>query len=1560
MAQVSSIEDYRQQKTGQPVKSVIERLLADARLRLVETGTRNRLVHTPRGGKRTRSLPIIGAEADRLFEAISRPGRTLRFQPADVYAELEGSADNSIVALKQGGAGAFLRTSLAEEPLAKRLLTIFRDAKTAEEEQGINILFLAIGFLRWYEDDKSEVLREAPLVLLPVSLIRDPRRSTFELTIRDEDIATNQAIQERLRTDFGIGMPGLPETDEWRPTEYFAAVQEAIAIKPRWSIDPNGVELGFYSFSKLLMIRDLEPAAWGNKPVVDHPLLRALLSEGFREEPLAIAQDAKLDTLYKPADLVQVVDADSSQTIVIETVRAGRNLVVQGPPGTGKSQTITNMIASAVHDGKTVLFVAEKMAALDVVHARLRRAGLGPVCLELHSRGANKRAVLAEVESTLEHHAVEPDTKAEADRLTELRNTLNGVDARMHAPVGETGLTPFQALSRLVSATEAGIESYSALLADAAKWSAAGYGSVVEAAARLSEITAKSGPCFRHPFYGVEATQLQPLELARLMEPLAALAEAAIALAQWAETIALHLGIATEITLEACATLLAILRTIEALPASAAEVAQALPKQNILQIVAAAKSGLALNGLRAGLADTFVDAAWEIQAASLRLSLTSGLSFFGRFGGKYRNASKTLGSMLKIPLPKKAHARIELADRLIELAKFRAEVAAEDRAMGTMLPLHWRGEKTDFSMLHAAAVAVHDLSTQAHKPHIEYAIEIAKQDLAKDHIDAVVRLVERLNLAADAVFPILRIDLSKAFQTTARERVPLRSLAAKAYLWRNNAERYDEWRRLAAADARLRNLSGAVLADALANGAVHPDLSESVLECTFAEAVWSKARAAAPELQDFYGPRHDAIAAEFRALEAKRRVTNAKIIQGRHAANMPRGNFGAMNVIRSQVKLKRGHMPIRKLFKAAGETLQRIKPVLLMSPISVAQFLPPGSVEFDLLLIDEASQVRPEDALGLVARAKQIVVVGDNKQLPPTSFFDRIMADDEDDDESDEETSAALGGAARATDLESILALCEARGLNSAMLRWHYRSRHPSLIEVSNAEFYKHLIMPPAPSAERLTEGLMLRRIAGAYDRGGKRINLIEAEAIANEVARHARKSPQLSLGVVTFSTAQRDAVGDLLDIKRRTDDALDAFLREGKGEDVFVKNLENVQGDERDVILVSVGYGPRTAGARLDSMGFGPISGEGGERRLNVLFTRARSRCEIFCSFAAGDIDPDRAKGEGARILKRFLQYAETGILEEQVSTSEDADSPFEETVAAAMESLGYKVDKQVGSAGFKIDLAVRHPDQPGRYMLAVECDGATYHRALWARERDRLRQEILENLGWRFHRIWSTDWFYRRGEALQNLKLALEEAKAENPVSRQTQTSKTPDQDPVPPPTRRQPSLPIGPQIPAYKLASCATPRNIEPHQVKVDVMASITRHIVEVEGPIHADEVARRVTSLFGKSRAGSLISEASLRSLQYLRSPPSRLIVERDFWMTPEQHQNPPIRDRSAAPPTLQRADMLSPIEIRAAAKIAIQENGNLSDEDMANAITRLLGFKRTGPELKSAILSALKA
>ena len=299
------------------------------------------------------------------------------------------------------------------------------------------------------------MLREAPLVLVPVALARDRRRSTFELRARDEDITANQAIQERLRTDFGIALPDLSEGDEWLPSDYFANVSETISVKSRWSIDPNAIELGFYSFSKILMIRDLEPAAWGEKSIVDHPLLRGLLMEGFRDEQFPIAEDAPLDELFAPADLVQAVDADFSQTIVIEAVRTGRNIVVQGPPGTGKSQTIANIIAAAVHDGKSVRLWPRKW--------RLKRrppaaseSWSGPDLPSASQPQRQQASGPCRNRGDAEPPFDFPGPRSECERLKQLRDTLNEVDRRMHTPIGETGITPFEALSRLIKAEECG------------------------------------------------------------------------------------------------------------------------------------------------------------------------------------------------------------------------------------------------------------------------------------------------------------------------------------------------------------------------------------------------------------------------------------------------------------------------------------------------------------------------------------------------------------------------------------------------------------------------------------------------------------------------------------------------------------------------------------------------------------------------------------------------------------------------------------------------------------------------------------------------------------------------------------------------------------------------------------------------------------------------------------------------------------------------------------------------------------------------------------------------
>lgn len=459
---------------------------------------------------------------------------------------------------------------------------------------------------------------------------------------------------------------------------------------------------------------------------------------------------------------------------------------------------------------------------------------------------------------------------------------------------------------------------------------------------------------------------------------------------------------------------------------------------------------------------------------------------------------------------------------------------------------------------------------------------------------------------------------------------------------------------------------------------------------------------------------------------------------------------GAMEILRKEWSKKTRHMPIRRLLEKAGEAIQRIKPVFMMSPISVATYLPPGEIEFDLLIFDEASQIPAPEALGSIARCQQMLVVGDSKQMPPTSFFSKSV--EQTDDEAEQSDTA---------DMESILDLMKAKAPEK-MLAWHYRSKHQSLIHVSNQQFYSNkLVIFPSAGANQNATGLHFRHNPNThYDRSQTRQNELEAKDVAGAVIQHIEKTPGLSLGVVAFSTQQREAIlielEKLRSSKKRPE--VERFLESKSiGEEFFIKNLENVQGDERDVIFISVGYG-KTKEGKL-SQNFGPLNKVGGERRLNVLMTRAKYAMVVFCNFKGDELRTDENSAFGLRALKAFLQYAESGDLPHYEQTGREPDSPFELEVKEVIESFGYEVHAQVGSAGYYIDLAIVDPTAKGRYMLAVECDGASYHSSRSARDRDRLRQAVLEDLGWRFHRVWSTDWFRNKQQEGKRLRKSIEE---------------------------------------------------------------------------------------------------------------------------------------------------------------------------------------------------------
>ncbi len=690
----------------------------------------------------------------------------------------------------------------------------------------------------------------------------------------------------------------------------------------------------------------------------------------------------------------------------------------------------------------------------------------------------------------------------------------------------------------------------------------------------------------------------------------------------------------------------------------------------------------------------------------------------------------------------------------------------------------------------------------------------------------------------------------------------------------------------------------------------------------------------------------------FATLDQQRIALSRLEVAKQHHENLPvtSADSGQVSVVKREINKKRRHLPLRKLLKQAGHAIQKIKPVFMMSPLSVAQYLEPGAVEFDLLVIDEASQVQPVDALGAIARSNQIVVVGDQRQLPPTNFFGRISGDDVEDDENE---------AVNASDLESILGLCEAQGLPSRMLRWHYRSRHESLIAVSNRQFYDdRLFIVPSPLISGGPLGLKLRYVAdGWYDRGASRVNRNEARAVADAVMEHAAKRPQMSLGVATFGAAQRDAIIDELEVHRKENPSVEEFFTFGGMAPFFVKSLENVQGDERDVIFISVGYAKDQDG--YFAQNFGPLNRKGGERRLNVLISRASSACEVFTSLKADDIDLNRTQSEGVSALKMYLNYAEHGRLD-AVQSHGDADSIFEEQVAKALRNRGLEVDHQIGVGGFLIDLAIRDPERRGRYLLGIECDGAQYHSARWVRDHDRIRQQILESRGWIIHRIWSTDWFQRPEEQLAKVIGSLADAKKHwDEVDKAEAEAATVIQ-------QRVTVKPIDEDAFWERVEVCESDEDYKegsnsyreaafdvrgfdggPADLAENQLATLIDRVVQIESPIHIDEAGRRCISILGRGRLVASLKR-KLKAAATLLASQQKLERRGEFLYRFQQEDFPVRNRRDASNAALRKVENIAPEELRAAIVAVVRDHIGTDEAETFSSVAKAFGMSNSQP------------
>jgi very-short-patch-repair endonuclease len=1545
--------------------------LEQARRDLIDLTRRNRLLHAPLEGRRPWCLALSGQTADDLFAKLYRQENfrgyafDARKDEADEQKSLTiSSSEQTDVAPQASPTRRFrLQTRLAHDKLQKRLAKIFREERTLEEEQGLSTLYLALGFLKWFDSEQSSEESFAPLLLVPVTMARVGGSDGYLLRGRDDDIVANISLREKLKSNFDINLPEIPDDDDWKPSTYFEKVSREIRRQSRWRVEPESVGLGFFTFSKFLMWRDLHPGSWSNNTLLDHSLVNMLLGQGteFESFPPLVPDDEPIDRRIDISKCTHVVDADSSQAIVIEEARGGRNLVVQGPPGTGKSQTITNVIASAVHSGKTVLFVAEKTAALEVVYDRLRKTGLETICLEIHSRKANKRTVIKSLEQALRFSGGSQPDASIAEKLAARRDKLNQWASALHKPIGQSGRTGFDVIGWQVKLRSEGVRLLETSLDEAAGWTENKLSSVEIAVDRAAAAVTKLVVTPRdHVWFGANIETQSPFDLDRFAPILTACIDKFESLESECQRVIAAIDQDAVASIATGLAAVRALRHVAAVPKQSRQILNnSIWARDLTKIKSAVDEAERLAVSISEVEKHFRLEAWASDTENLLLALRAdGGSFFRRMSGRYRKANAESRGICRNKPPKSLKERIALIELLQKGQESRRQFSNKFSLLATALGDLWAEHKTHWAEARAIAawawVAQFELGGSRLLTFAARTKDLGVYSAFADKLEVEIKSAQS---AFGAIQKIARPSIPTIFEAQSYEAAELKRLSNKLKDWRDNLHLINEWVVARNAVIHLRSEGLDCIADGLVAGSISSQEARSVTELLIAESLWRRAIQESPELSSIDGDMRSECVFEFRDFDQQRIRAARQEVLANYLAKRPNGHVGAMGVIRAEINKKRGHRPIRRLMSDAGSAIQQLKPIFLMSPLSVAQFLPPGRITFDLLVIDEASQVAPEDALGVVARAQQIMVVGDDKQLPPTNFFKIVNAGDD----YDEEDSLDIPRQDRASNFESILTLARTRGMSERMLAWHYRSKHPSLIALSNEECYAgRLLLPPSPLLQTSEFGLSLVQTPrGHYDRGGTRCDLVQAEEVARAIANHIRNYPNKSLGVACLSVQQRDAVDDLIDrIGMRTE--VEAFTP--KDERLFVKNLEAVQGDERDVIFISVGYGVAPNQTK-PFLNFGPVSHEGGERRLNVLASRAREKCVVFSSINAADIPVD-AEVRGTRMLRALLDFAQTGKLSAGSLKGDGFESPFEESVAQIIREAGFHVHPQVGVKGFRIDLGVIDPPRPGEFILGVECDGAAYHSARSARDRDRLRQQVLEGLGWRLHRIWSTDWFRNPRREADRLLAAIKEAKesAVGPKAEVISDEDLADSGEVDTDDVDATSVPsalgnvvepdLSSNVVHYKECVLTVPFRRGLLDIPVVELSRFALEVVEAEGPVHTYEIARRIREAFRLQKTGKRILAHVKSSLQHLSR---KGLVTRDgeFWSSIGQSISVPRNRRTAVLP-LRRASMIAPAEYQIALVAIITEAVTISGEDLVVETARLFGFDRTGPDLKEAI------
>lgn len=1625
--------------------------------KLLDLGKRNRLINYK--DTQRSSVKITYPACSELYKMFVEDESPLVFH-------FSKDEDNSSVTCY-----SIVQTNKLPSDLQKAFRNIRSKAKIANEEQGVNVLYLSFGFLRWIEADNSSQEYNSPLILVPATLTVESLNAPYVLSLHEDEIVVNPTLKYKLENDFGIVLPSF---DENSSIDTFLEDVKKIVKAQNWSVESE-VSLSLLSFLKINMYTDLNKH---KEMMLANPVVRAI--SGDSNALKSISRDSVLcaaDDSEEPKDVFQIVDADASQQDAIIMAKRGASFVLQGPPGTGKSQTITNIIAEKLAEGKKVLFVSEKMAALDVVHKRLSKAKLDDFCLVLHSYKANKKSVLSQLGKVLElsknSFSIREEAFQKLNTLYDDKKKLNDYSEQVYKRIMPLNMSIYQANGIIANLRHCAEVVFS--IPDVRNISKEKYDTWIRLLNKYSNIISQMESDYRNtPWKNCNITFIDH----EFRHDLNSMATTLIsALKKLDNELSKELNVLDlnlEHSFSNVNSLLQILNIIDdaqeipnewILDDSYAELSDEIKdcidkKTRLLELNKKLKAKLALVSEKDNLivehcsSDiSSIDDA-NIERQNLFSAITSTCPY-SRWNGKpikrvqelYSTAKKTAEkiALLKKELLNEYESSVFDLDYKTILGRIKTDYSSIFRVFKKTykqdqksILIHRRNitkkikysdminlvsvlqeidntrcwydinssslketfgdveisENTDFELISKQIEAYEIIkevlscideelsiynqigkNESAYKDHYQFLYtgivssdwekinncfnwsksfknSILGKDIPTKFVKKVCkagRFINDCKYAKEAIEKLFdetktsyRWFTEKFDDPNSFDSISFTDLLNRCFACLNGLSALEEWidynaARKVCISSGLKEYIVAVENNNLSVEQIIPAFQKRFFRL-WLDSVLPEY----PAVLGFRRRNQENTITEFQELDKEQFNIAQQRIRINLISSLPSmehftSGLDEVGILRRELNKQRKIMPIRRLFNAIPNLLLTLKPCLMMSPLSVSLFLEAETYKFDVVIFDEASQVCTENAIGAISRGKQVIIAGDSKQLPPTNFFRAAVSDGDYDDFDDEEYDD--------TDAyESILD--EANILPEKTLNWHYRSKNEGLIAFSNAKIYGNRLIT-FPSNVETCENNGVEYVfvpSGFYDRGGRKGNIVEANKVADLVFKHFQEHPERSLGVIAFGEVQQQAIESVLRERRLRNQKYELFFDENKEDAFFVKNLENVQGDERDTIIFSIGYAKDNHG--VFRMNFGPLSKAGGERRLNVAITRAKYNIKLVGSIYPTDIDVDKISTEGPKLLREYIDYAINGtsVLDNQIVESESVwfDSPFEQAVFDYIKENGYDVVTQVGCSGYRIDMAIKHPTISGIYVLGIECDGASYHSARTARERDRLRQDVLESMGWQIYRIWSTDWVKDTVNEGKRLINAIKDAitnyscnapfkiidgdKNENFTCVQKKEFSPIDTD-----------NPYGfERFEAPNLRNCST-------------MHGIIKEIVSKEFPLHCELLYQQLAPYYGNEKATIKVR----REVDYALSRMKDQIVRKGDFLFPVGYTK--ITPKY---PNERRIQHISIEELAEAMLIILQTCVGTTRDALSTETARVYSFTRMGQNISEAMNNAI--